>query len=496
MQLLLDGVDVTDKVKARSLKKDDYINYKVDTLVFTIESYAGNSFTPEAGVEVELIVDGDTEFAGTVMKYSESIESDKLIRYNFTCRDFGQDADRLLIQEQFENETVDYIIDFLVTNYAPTFTIAGVNCPIVIPSITFDRLTITEALDKLSKRTNYVYYIDYNRGIHFFEKNNEPAPFNLEDDNDTYIQDSLEITRDISQIRNQVYIRGGEVPGVSRSEQFNGDGTKLTFVLGNKFAEKPSVTVGGVSKTVGIDYVDLEASFDCFWSFKEKYIRFKSGTVPGVGTNNIVVTGIPLFVLVMRVQDPASIAQYGVYEFAAQDPTIKTREEAKAYGIAQLEAYANSIVEGSFKTYNPGLRSGQLINVSSVFRGWNEDFLIQKVNFQAINPDNYIYSVQLATLRTMGIIDYLINQLKNGETSAGDTSVEFLEKVVFADEEVIFEEETATSLIHNPQSETVNFGESTDENIDFGTQFVLGPHPPSGPSDTQKVFILDGSRLV
>ncbi len=40
-------------------------------------------------------------------------------------------------------------------------------------------------------------------------------------------------------MRNRVFIRGGEIEGNSRTENFDGNGTKLTFALGHKFSGKP-----------------------------------------------------------------------------------------------------------------------------------------------------------------------------------------------------------------------------------------------------------------
>lgn len=390
---------------------------------------------------------------------------------------------------------VEDIIEDLVTSYAPDFTTANVNCTVVVATVTFDRITLLDALNKLSKLTNFAFYIDYDKDIHFFQRSAEPAPFSLTDTSGNYIEDTLSISRDLSQLRNRVFIRGGEIEGEERTEKFNGDGEKLTFVLGNKFSSMPTVEVDGSPVTVGVDFIDKEEDFDAFWNYEQKYIRFKDTTVPASGTNNIEVTGTPLFILVMRVEDLASITQYGVYEFAAEDTTIKSRDEAKKFGLAQLEAYAQDIVEGGFKTYTPGLRSGQLLTISSAWRGWTEDFLIQKVSLSMVNNETYIYSVQLATLRTLGIIDFLIDLLMSGKEVVADADSEVLQKVFFQSEPLELQEVVVVSKVHNPQSEDLEIGETVVDNIDFGTEFVAGPYAPTGPSDTKRQFILNGSLL-
>ena len=202
--------------------------------------------------------------------------------------------------------------------------------------------------------------------MHFFKKNDEAAPFNLTDTSDNYIFDSLVIRDDISQIRNRVKVRGGEAIAESRTEKLSGNGEKLEFPLANKFSSKPTVTVNGSSKTVGLDFLDLDTDYQVMWSFQQKYIRFTAGnttpTPTSPATTNINVTGTPLKPIVVQKQHNPSVVRYGVYEFLAINDSIRSRDEALQYAQAQLEAYANSIRAGSFDTYTGGLKSGLTIS--------------------------------------------------------------------------------------------------------------------------------------
>ena len=173
------------------------------------------------------------------------------------------------------------------------------------------------------------------------------APFNLSDGDGNHIKDRLQLSDDFSQIRNRVFIKGGEIEGESRTEYFDGNGTRKQFKLANKFAHIPTVRVGGTLKTVGNDYLDNEDDFDCFWDYNQQYIRFKDTTIPGSGTNNLTVSGIPLYNLVVQVEEPISIASYGVFEFAKTDKTIKSRTTAVMMAQSELTAYKNGLIEGT-----------------------------------------------------------------------------------------------------------------------------------------------------
>jgi hypothetical protein len=471
--LKINGTDRTSKVVFPSLHMSDVLNEKVDTLSFAINKHAGSSYAPAVGDSVELLDTAVTVYKGLILNVLKVTDGHAIVRYEVSCVDNTHYLNRVLVAETYTNTTINDIIDDIVTNYVPTFTTTNVDAPIPVETITFNRVSVSEALQKLAKLSNYSWYVDYNKDIHFFEKNTEPAPFNITDTSNNYIYESLEIGDDISQLRNKVFIRGGEAEGDPRTEEFDGDGTKKFVKLSNKFASLPTVTVGGVAQTVGVDFLDDEADFDALWNFNEKYIKFT--VAPASGTNNIDVTGIPLYDILVQVEDSVSIATYGVSEFARTDTSIKSKQEAKDFAIAELEAYANKISEGAFSTYTGGLRSGQVITVNSTQRGVNEDFLIQKVSFSMVSKNTGMYRVELATLKTITLIDFLINQLRQSGEQIKDTENILLQKFLQ------FSETMSIAEVFTPQA------------LNYAVTFRLTPQAISG---TLRPFILDGSRLI
>lgn len=490
----IDTVDKSSIVEFGSVNKRDVINQKTDTLEFDILYHTGQSFRPAPNSEVEML-DGATKiFAGKIHSVQKNIESDNRVRYRVRVKDYSYDLDRQLVIEGYDDKTVEYIINDILTNFTDgTFTDTNVVCALTITKVTFDRITVTDALQKLADLTGYSWYVDYDKDIHFFEKNANASPFNITDGDGNHIPKTLEVENDLSQIRNRVFIKGGEIEGTARTEYFDGDGAKLLFRLANKFASKPTVEVNSVSKTVGIDFIDDEASFDCFWDYNQKYIRFKAGTVPGAGSDNVEVAGIPLYNLVVQVEEPSSIVQYGVFEFAKTDKTIKAREEAVSYAQAEVEAYQNGVIEGRFQTYQSGLRSGMIININSTLLDVNEDFLIQSVGFQMITRERFIYKVKLATLRTVGIIDFLIGLLKTGDRLIEEKGEVVLEKTVFPTENIEIGDAISINTDDYPQAENFEISEvATVQALDYAVEFVLGPYTPTG---LKRVFIVGGSRL-
>lgn len=441
--------------------------------------------------EAKTLYEATKIFSGKIHKVSKKVVSNSKVKYNVRCKDYSYDLNRELVIEGYDDKTVNYIIDNILTNFASGFTDTNVNCDLTITKVTFDRITVSDAIQKLADLTGYSWYIDYDKDIHFFEKNTEVAPYNISDGDGNHITDSMQISDDFSQIKNRVFIKGGEIEGSSRAETFDGDGVKKLFRLANKFDSTPTVEVGGTPKTVGIDFLSNEADFDCFWDYNQKYIRFK--TAPAVGADNVEVSGTPLYNLVVQVEDDASILQNGVFEFAKTDKTLKSRDEAVSYAKAEMNAYKNGVIEGSFETYESGLRSGQVITITSTILNVSEDFLIQSVGFVMITTGRFIYKVKLATLRTIGIADFLIGLLKAGDRLIEDKGDVVLEKTVFPLEDAKISDSIDIDTDDYPQTESPEIEEAlTVQAIDYDVIFVVGPTIPVG---TKRIFIIDGSRI-
>lgn len=417
--LTIGGTDRSGVIEFNSLRRSNKINDKTDRLTFDILRGGSKTYTPVVGDEVILTVDSVREFGGVIVRIDEQLETPKLIRYSVECKDFSHVFDRELVTQNYTSTTVEAIIQDIVDTHTTGFTYTNVDAPIAVTSISFNRLTPSKCLQKLANKTNYHWYVDYNKDVHFKAKSGESAPFNLTDDETSsdygkYIYMSLKQEKDFSQIRNTILVEGGEKEGAERTITRDGADTSDEGVLNleYKFSEKPAVEVDSVTQTVGIDFLDDDASFDVMWNFNEKYLRWTIGNEPTSG-DVIEITGTPLFPILVNVPDNDSIGEFGVYEHAIRDTTIRSDDEAIERAIAEINAYGNSIVEGSFKTYEPGLRAGQVITITDSFRNIDENVLIQSVSLRSITPsgDRLEHNVKYATLKTIGILDFLQEQI-------------------------------------------------------------------------------------
>jgi hypothetical protein len=494
LQVKINNVDRTELIEWGSFTIEDSINDVVNTCDFTIKTYGDKTFKPETDLTVEVKDGADVIFAGLIIEVNIMFEKGTTF-YRCRCKDWTVYFDRLLVVERYNGMTVGAIISDIISNYCVGFTSNNVVANTTIASIAFNYVPVSKCIQTLAEQINYSWYIDYNKDIHFFAKNTEQSPFNLTDTSNNFIFDSLVINYDNSQLRNDVMIRGGEkVATVSRDKRHVGDGNQTAFNTDYQFDSSPTVTVGGVTKTVGVEFLD-GAGFDCYWNYEQKYIRF---AVAPVASAVILFNGYPKIPIIVQVRDEASISAHGQYQFKKIDKTIKTSDQAKQFALSQLDAYGKTVRAGGFKTYEAGLSSGQTISVNLESRGIVDTFLIQRVRLSMLSFDKGIWEVEVATLRDMGIIIFLQNMLlqQTKDTVLSDTEV--LEKFYAISEEAdITEEITLTTKM--TVDEGANVGEECLKDP-FGDgvspDFVLAPYTPTSNTDPKREFVLDNSLLA
>ena len=492
ISITIGGADKTSLIEWPSFSIEDNVNEQPNLCSFIIKSHTGQSYKPDVNDEV-VVLDGSTKiFGGRIINIKNNFSGD-IIYYYIDCKDYTTELDRVQVIDSFDDETVDDIIDYINTNYLSGITIANVNCTTLIKRIVFNRKTVTQCLNDLAKLTNYIWYIDYDSDIHFIAKNSELSPFNIADDSDYLIGDSLELNNSLSQLRNVAIIRGADkVATNTRTKDHTADGTVTTFNTDYKFSSKPTVTVNGVTQTVGTENLDT-TGYDCYWDFNQKYIRFD---VAPTSTHPIVITGYPLIPIIVQIEETTSIASYGRFEFSKVNKDLKSSDDAQLYAQAQLDSYAQSVREGSFRTYESGLSSGQTISIVLSDISVDDAFIIQRVGLNMVSRTKGEWSVELATTMTMGIIKFFQEKILSADNLELNED-DVLEKY-YTDHQSIEVTEEITVLEFEDDHQDVEVTEDILEEpfgVGIWPYFVLCPYTVTGNTDRNREIMLDRSYI-
>lgn len=483
--LTINGVDRTKKVLAGSLKIENILTSKRDTCSFSVMSYPNNTLTPVLGQEVIVTLDGDKIFGGIITGLEQNSETYSVIQWDIECVDYTRLLDKKLVPEVYESMTVDAIIADLQANYMPTgFTINNVSCPTVINYIAFNYKPISKCLEELANLTNYDWYIDYDKDLHFISKTTLTAPLEIEDANASHRQGSLIIRKDNSQIRNSIIVRGGEFLGDTFTSEIECNGVDTIYPLAYKYTDF-AATLTGQPLNVGTDNLDNPTDYDVLHNFNEKIVRFRDERTPSTGSI-LRVSGRPHLPVIVKYRSPVDISTLsasegsdGIYEYLIIDKTINSKEGARQRAKAEITTYATTLSEGEFETETAGFRAGQRIRINSVARGIDEYFVINKVTFKQFTADTFVYKISLITTKTFDLID-LLSQLLLAETK----------KIVIDQNEVI-------DLVESI-SETVSLAETfTAQSLDYEVEFCAGTFTGdiTTPLGVKRIFIVGGSPL-
>jgi len=120
-------------------------------------------------------------------------------------------------------------------NAEGSFTLHNVNSTVNFTTYQINNIKPTAAMNDLSKWSQYVWDIDYERDIHFSVMGSKVAPFNLSTSSNNFRE--LQTMVDTSQLGNRIIVNGGLVNSQSTySQVFQGNNSTREWILYTKYA--------------------------------------------------------------------------------------------------------------------------------------------------------------------------------------------------------------------------------------------------------------------
>lgn len=406
--LTIAGVDRRGDIIHNTVSISDEINDQANSLTFELIDNS-NTGMPELEDEV-IIIKGETIlFGGTIV--SSNIKKNRgEVTASIKCIDYTRLMDSRLVAGSYEDMTDKEIIEDIITRYCAGLNITTNNVVegVTIDQISFNYMQPSQCLRRISELTGRNWYIDYEKDVHYFSNTATLAPFSI--DSNTATQRDLTINKDASQVKNRVYVRGGTYLSDTFTYEEKGDGEKRSFVLPDK-PHDITVAINGVAKTVGIKNINT-SGYDVYLNFQEKYVDLDDLiSTPGTGDTLTFTYKYDIPILV-AVEDSASILEFGSKEFAIFDKSISSVQAARDRAQAELTDYANEVIEGGFTTVTDGFKSGQYLAINLTDYDVNANYIVQRVSCRGRGNGEFVYTITLASAKTLGIIKFLIELLE------------------------------------------------------------------------------------
>lgn len=428
---------------------------------------------PQEGSEF-VYKDGTRFLFGGIISRTRPTETGigKSFLYDIEVTDYTYILNNKLAKRSYTNQTLKYIVEDLMGEYVDAaygFTTTNVQTGPVIPSITFDHLSIRKCFEKLAKRTGYVWWVDYQKNLYYQDKQTDAAPEQLRDDNPDN-HEWLQIVYDTTQVRNRVTVIGSkesEEVAMPITETFYGDGETKTFVLREKPSTMVSITLNGVSKVFAVDNINDQTGNYFMWSYEQQYIKVvdAEGAPTAIPTPDVIeVTYYHYAPVIAERENATSIAALqaleggdGVHEYTIKESTIASKAEAQLRAEQELTDFALPLVDGRFKTRSDMLgagnifKPGQILTVNVPSWGISTDtvFQIQEVNIDIEENDTetfYHYEIRFGGKQVS--VARFLETLANPEEDVSDTDeIQTLEK---ANDSFVFDDYPATMVTYTP----------------------------------------------
>jgi len=334
------------------------------------------------GMEV-VITDNETViFKGKIFKPRST--GDTVREVSVSCTDFSTLVDKRIIAESYVNTLAGNIVKDLITKY---FTEEGITQGTIQDGPTIEKAVFNYdkgniALNYLSDLTGFLWEIDKDRKLNFFDRATFAAPFGLTNTSLNY--NNLTVEEDASEYRNRQYLRAGQDISTTQTRTFKGDGETQVFAVELPLAEEPVIKVNGVIKTVGIR--GLEEGFSWYWQKNDKTIsQDKTGTKL-LSTDTLTIEFKGFYPIIVVAENPEEVESRklieggsGIYESVNEEQSLDTRNSALDYTNKLLDKYGFIAKVVSFNTHVSGLKSGQLINIQNTQHNINGNYLIESV---------------------------------------------------------------------------------------------------------------------
>ncbi|HEY1037162.1 MAG TPA: hypothetical protein VGE62_01110 [Candidatus Paceibacterota bacterium] len=425
--ITINGIDRSDHIDVDSIIFTQGVSKQPSILAFTIKKNSSKTI-PNLGQAVIMEEDGERLFKGTLTEKGESVIEGLVVGYSYAAKDGLHNFDRKLVKKAYNSTDAVSVAQDIVDSFSTGFTLEAPAVGPGVDSIRFNYEQPSKAMQALAGEIGWDWYIDPYDVVHFFPKKDKVAPFEITDTNGNLSWGSLEFDSNILELKNIVYVRGGEyLDAISESEaidKYTADGYQLAWPLVYRY-NGVQVTVDGVSKTVGIDNITDPLSVDVLYNFSEKSIRFREDNKPA-DEALVKIFGNAYIPLIVQASDSISISAYGEFEDIKIDKNINSIREAEMLAGAVLDQWSEGSYEGRFRTMQKGLRAGQYITINSAEFGVNDSFKINTVTGRMKGHDR---------------MEYTISFLKSGETDFTDIMVGLLGKdrknIVISDDEVI-----------------------------------------------------------
>ena len=358
-------------------------------------------------------------------------------RVVLTGRDYGAILQDIIASPRiFTNQEVSTIVNSLMIQNASGTGITSTNInatSTTIDKITFNNISLFDALKQLADIAGFYFYIDTNKDLNFVQRDSISSGQTFDNTNIT----NATFKQSDSDISNNVTVYGDrQLTGVRQtfstqagSVYIVDDKPSNVSFIGSANPNVP-IQPGGIVGVGDPETEDVQFLVD----YNARSVILTSGTTTGDNTgwtgSSVIVDYQRSSPLISVKSDPISISTYGQKDKVIIDRNIKSQSEASLKATGFLSENKDPKIQGKVTVYGVvDVTPGNTAIVNVPFHGIsNQTYMILNASYVFNTTNNLSNQVLTITLnrKIRDFIDYMRDQemrLRAIEGSEVDTSV-------------------------------------------------------------------------
>lgn len=398
--LLVSGVDRAGLYNLASLRLRRSLGSQAK-LDITLKD-TSKTYSPQVGEAVELHVDGEWVFGGSIETVSINSDHDFNMAMNvvkLNCVDHERLSTRYVIAKNYEtpDQTLRDVVSDIVDVQTPlasedSVRLNMVEDEVLISDFVIDYKTLKSVLDDLTRQTGHHWSFTPWKHLNVEGLGQTTARNELTDANPIYTD--LKLRKSRSKYRNKQYLKAGAQKTVSQSDAFAGDGKTQTFTLrfkvdNNPDGTKPTVKIDDVpvsESLIGVRGADEDSEFEWLYNVGENTISQSNSGTPLTSSQTLAVeyVGQVPTIIVEELEDEKTDRKAieggsGLYENVEQDDDLVDRDFSVQRTEGFLSRFGKIANQLDFSTRTSGFNPGQILTTNLSALGGKREYLIQSV---------------------------------------------------------------------------------------------------------------------
>lgn len=389
------------------------------------------------------------------------------------------------ITEVHEDKTIEWIVDFLITNYTTlTYASTGIT-GITLQRFVLNNETVGEAITRILKDLDWQIRVDNDKNFYFEPKGDVISAVSLVVGKTAFMESDWK--KNPNRLTNSCTVSGDKAK-FNTNETFSPIATQTEFDLIYKITGNVRVTVNGTEKVGGQE--GAIGTFDYSIDREQKKIIFVSGMV---GTETVIIYYEYELPIKITARNEESISSFGVFPRKITDNTLKTTSDARKLAKKVVTTFGNPTRSGELRvSWTENVDVGETLQVVDSFNSIDQSFVI--VNLTRKYPEgSKIIFVGVEEVNLLDMDKNLNDRIKKLETKQDNTDIlqrylSFTENVNVSAKQgrvrVRVRNIAGNSLIYG--SPVFGIWESFKWGSTMNTSFVLG-HPSAAILGTSEL---------